>query len=76
MPPAVVTVTSTVPAVPVGTAAVIEVPFELTEKFDTDTEPNFTPVARVRFVPLMVTKVPPASGPMFELTPVTDGCAR
>ena len=58
MPPAVVTVTSTAPALPAGEVAVIEVA-ELTVKLLAATEPNFTDVALVRSVPVIVTKVPP-----------------
>ena len=38
--------------------------------------PNFTAVAPARFVPEMVTEVPPALGPEFGLTPVTVGAAE
>jgi hypothetical protein len=35
--------------------------------------PNFTAVAPVKFVPVMVTTVPPAVGPLVGLTDVTVG---
>ena len=36
---------------------------------------NFTAVAPVKLVPVMVTDVPPAAGPEFGLTLVTVGAA-
>ena len=71
VPLGVVTVTSTVP-VPAGAVtvrlpavtAVIEVPA---------IEPKSTAVAPVKLVPLTVTEVPPAAGPLVGLTPVTVG---
>ena len=71
VPPAVVTVTSTVP-VPAGDVAVIDVA-ELTVKLVALTAPNFTAVAPVRVVPVMVTNVPPAVGPDVGETDVTVG---
>ena len=38
-------------------------------------EPNLTDVAAARFVPVMVTLVPPAIGPLDGLIPVTTGRA-
>ena len=61
MPPAVVTLTSTVP-VPAGEVAVIWVA-ELTVKPVAAVAPNFTAVAPVKLVPVMSTLVPPAVGP-------------
>ena len=62
VPPGVVTVTSTVPALPAGAVAVT------CEALTTVTlvatfEPNSTAVAPVRLVPVIVTVVPPAVGP-------------
>ena len=74
VPLAVVTVTSTVPAVPAGLVAVICVA-ELTVKPVAAAVPNSTAVAPVRFVPVMVTLVPPAVGPAVGLTAVTAGAA-
>ena len=71
VPPAVVTVTSTVP-LPAGDVAVIDVA-ELTVKLVALTAPNFTAVAPVRVVPVMVTNVPPAVGPDVGETDVTVG---
>jgi hypothetical protein len=62
VPPAVVTLTSTVP-VPDGDTAVICVE-ELTVKPDALVAPNVTAVAAVNPVPVIVTDVPPAVGPV------------
>ena len=65
---AVATVTSTAPAlVPEGLVATIWVAVSLT--IVADTVPNFTAVALARFVPTIVTNVPPAVGPDAGLTP-------
>ena len=64
-----VTVTSTVP-VPAGLVAVICVS-ELIVKLFAATVPKFTPVASVKPVPVIVTDVPPATGPPAGLMPVT-----
>ncbi len=72
MPPAgVVTVTSTVPA-PAGEVAVIWVS-ELTVNEVAAVAPNATAVAPVNPVPVIVTEVPPACGPLLGLTLVTVG---
>ena len=71
VPPAVVTVTSTVP-VPAGEVAVIEVAL-FTVKVVALFPPNFTAVAPLRFVPVMVTLVPPVVGPDVGLIEVTVG---
>ena len=76
MPPGVVTVTSTVVLTgPAGEFAVIVV------LLTTDTPvallaPNFTPVAPVKFAPVIVTEVPAVVGPEIGLTPVTVGRAK
>ena len=70
-PPAVVTVMSTVP-VPAGDVAVIDVA-ELTVKLAAAVLPNFTAVAPVKLVPVMVTEVPPEFRPDPGLTAVTVG---
>jgi len=75
VPPGVVTVTCTVPAASGGDVAVIAVA-ELTVKLVAFVEPNLTAVAPVKFVPVIVTEVPPASRPAFGLTPVTVGSER
>jgi len=61
VPPGVVTVIFPVTA-PLGTVVVICVPDEFTENELATTPPNFTAVAPVRPVPLMVTEVP--TGPL------------
>src|ERR1700681_3051905 len=67
----VVTVTSTVP-VPAGETAVIDVA-ELTLKLVAAVGPKSTAVAPVKFVPVMLTDVPPPAGPPFGFTSVTVG---
>ena len=62
MPPAVVTVTSTVPAVPAGlvtTICVAVLPVNRCRR----RVPKYTAVALARFVPVIVTVVPPAGRP-------------
>jgi hypothetical protein len=71
VPPAVVTVTSTVP-IPAGEVAVIWVVL-LTVKEPAALLPNLTAVAPEKFVPVMVTLAPPDGGPVFGLTFVTVG---
>lgn len=72
VPPGDATVTSTVPAVPGGEVAVIEVA-EVTLKPAALVEPNFTVVAPPNPVPVIVTDVPPAAGPLLGATFVTVG---
>ena len=74
VPPGVVTVTSTVPAVPAGAVAVIWVAL-LTVKLVAAVAPKLTALAPVKLVPVIVTEVPPAVGPAVGLTPVTVGAA-
>ena len=71
MPLPLVTVTSTVP-VPAGLVAVIEVE-ELTVIAVPALPPNETVELAVKPVPEIVTAVPPASGPVSGLMPVTVG---
>ena len=73
VPLGVVTVTSTIP-LPGGEIALIEVAL-LTVNEDAAIDPKLTAVAPVKPVPVMVTLVPPAAGPVFGFTPVTDGAA-
>jgi hypothetical protein len=68
----VVTVMSTVPALPAGLTAVIEVE-ELTVKLVAGVVPNMTAVASARRRPAIATVVPPATGPEVGLTAVTAG---
>jgi hypothetical protein len=67
----VVTLTSTVP-VPAGDVAVIEVA-EFTVKPAAAVAPNVTAVAPVKLVPVIVTTVPPATGPAVGEIDVTAG---
>jgi hypothetical protein len=62
VPPGVDTVTSTVP-VPGGETAVTEVE-ELTVKLVALVDPNLTSLADPSLVPVIVTTVPPAAGPL------------
>ena len=72
VPPAVVTVTSTVPVAPAGEVAVMDVA-ELTVNPVALVAPNFTAVAPVKLVPVMVTVVPPPEGPDVGAIEVTVG---
>ena len=72
VPPAVVTVMSTAPSACGGAMAVIEVT-EFTVNDDAAVPPNETAVAPVKFVPVIVTLVPPAVEPADGLTPLTFG---
>ena len=74
VPFGVVTVMSTTPADSDGETAVIEVA-EVTVKLLALTEPNLTAVAAVRLVPVMVTVVPPFTGPLAGDTAVTLGAS-
>jgi len=71
VPNPVVTLTSTVP-VPAGEVAVIDVA-ELTVKPVAGVAPKLTAVAPVKPVPVMVTEVPPAVGPVVGVVEVTVG---
>ena len=69
--PPLVTVTSTVPE-PAGLVAVIDVAlFTVTPV--AAVPPNATVAPDAKPVPLMVTEVPPAAGPVAGLTPDTVG---
>ena len=72
VPPGVVTVMSTVP-VPDGDVAVICVPVFV--RIVADVPPNLTAVAPVKPVPVIVTVVPPPTGPEVGDLPVTLGRA-
>jgi len=71
-PPEFVTVTVTAPALPAGVVAVIVVPLTTTT-FVAELFPNFTVAPAAKFVPVIVTAVPPVVGPLFGLTLVTVG---
>ena len=72
VPYGVVTVTTTVPADPAGEAAVIEV-LDTTVKLVAATPPKCTAVAPVKLVPVIVTVVPPDSGPVMGERPPRVG---
>jgi hypothetical protein len=69
-----VTVTETAPAVPAGVVAVIDV-LLTTTTFVAAVAPNFTVAPAAKFVPVIVTAVPPATGPLLGLTLLTVGAA-
>src|SRR5579864_5721700 len=71
VPSGVTTVTSTAPADLTGEVTVREVPPPLTVTPDPAVAPKSTAVAPVKFVPVTVTVVPPATGPPEGLTLVT-----
>ena len=73
VPPGVVTVMSTAPAVSAGAIAVMLV--AVSAVIAAVAVPNLTAVEPVRLVPVIVTLVPPAVGPAVGLTPVTVGAA-
>jgi hypothetical protein len=70
--PFTVTVTVTAPAACVGVVAVMVVLFT-TITFVAAVPPNVTVVPAAKFVPVIVTPVPPAVDPLFGLTFVTVG---
>ena len=72
MPPGVVTVTSTEPVDPAGLVAVMMVALT-TVTLVAAMLPKLTAVAPVKFVPVIVTLVPPAADPLAGLTVVTVG---
>jgi len=69
-----VTATVTAPALPAGVVAVMVVLFT-TVTLLAAAPPNFTVAPLAKFVPVIVTTVPPAVGPPFGLTLVTLGGA-
>ena len=70
--PLTVTVTVTAPAVPAGVAAVMVVPFTTTTLVAA-VPPNVTVAPAAKFVPVIVTAVPPVVVPLFGLTLLTVG---
>src|SRR5207302_848471 len=78
VPNGVVTVMCTVPASSAGDTAVITWSGVFTSlvKDAASVDPNFTDVAPVKPVPVIVTVVPPAVGPAVGLTEVTVGASR
>ena len=71
-PPELVTVTVTAPPLPAGLVAVIVV-LLTTTTFVAAVAPNITVAPAAKFVPVIVTPVPPATGPLFGDTPLTVG---
>lgn len=71
VPPAVVTVADTV-SVPAGVVAVIWV-LLTTVKDVAGATPKITEVVPENPVPLMITVLPPVTGPAFGLTEVMEG---
>jgi len=73
-PLVLVTATGTAPGLPAGAVAVIVVLFTTVTPVAC-TLPNFTVAPAAKFVPMIVTAVPPAGVPLFGLTLVTVGGA-
>ena len=71
-PPGFVTVTVTLPAAFPGVVAVMEVPL-VTETFVAGALPNVTVAPETKFVPVIVTMVPPTVAPILGATPLTVG---
>jgi hypothetical protein len=70
--PFTVTVTVTAPALPAGVVAVICVPLT-TVTLVAAALPNITAAPAAKFVPVIVTAVPPPAGPLFGDTLLTVG---
>jgi hypothetical protein len=70
-PPGVVTLMSTVPAEPAGEVATTWV--AVFEVMVAAVDPKLTAVAPDRLLPVIVTDVPHAAGPLTGLTPLTAG---
>ena len=73
-PPGMVRTTSTAPALLDGVMQVTDVALTATTEV-ADVPPNVTVVVPVRFVPVIVTAVLPATGPLAGLTVVIVGAA-
>ena len=73
VPAGVVTVTSTAPLAVAGGLVTVSWVSPATARFVAATVPKRTPVALVKPLPVTVTGVSPASGPVAGLTPVTTG---
>ncbi len=74
-PAGVVTTTSTAPGAWPGVVTVIVVS-STTVTFAPGVPPKVTPVAPVKPLPVMVTAVPPVSGPLAGVTEVMTGSGR
>ena len=72
--PLTMTVTVTAPALPTGVVAVIVVLFTTTTLVAA-VPPNVTVAPVTKFVPVIVTAVPPPVDPLFGLTLLTVGWA-
>jgi len=72
--PGLVTVTVTAPALPAGVVAVMVVLFT-TATLVAAVAPNITVAPATKFVPVIVTAVPPVVDPLLGLTPLTVGVA-
>ena len=70
--PGLVTATVTAPVLPAGVVAVIDV-LLTTTTFVAAALPNVTVAPDTKFVPVIVTAVPPAVVPLFGLTLLTVG---
>ena len=70
--PFTVTVAVTAPTLPAGVVAVIVVLFTTTTLVAA-VPPNVTDAAAAKFVPVIVTAVPPATGPLFGATLISVG---
>ena len=73
VPPDVVTVTSTVPVVNFAGEVAVTVVELTTLTPVAAVPPKLTVAPLMKFVPVIVTAVPPPDGPLFGLTPVTVG---
>ena len=71
-PPVFATATVTVPALPGGVVAVIVVPLTTTTLVAAAV-PNVTVAPAAKLVPVIVTGVPPDTGPLLGEIPLTDG---
>jgi len=72
-PSGLLTWTSNVPNWPLGAVATIVVVLTMLKVDAVLAGPKETAVASMKFVPVMVTTVPPVVGPEFGVTPVTVG---
>jgi len=73
VPPAVVTVTFTIPAVPAGLVATMVLPVSLMMVAAVVPKATTAVLVVPRFAPVIVTSVEPVTGPDVGLTPVTLG---
>jgi len=76
VPPALVTVTFTIPALPAGVLATRVLPVSLMMLAAVVPKATVAVLVVPRFVPVIVTIVPPNTGPEVGLTLVTLGAGR